>query len=48
MPILKIAVPVNASDKVVNSVREKTRGAGIINKYGMNFYKFPHVITNAE
>ena len=48
MPILKIAVPINASDKVINSVREKTRGAGIINKYGMNFYKFPHVITNAE
>lgn len=48
MPILKIAVPVNASDKVINSVREKTRGAGIINKYGMGFYKFPYIITNAE
>jgi len=48
MPVLKIAVPVNASEKVINSVREKTRGAGIINKLGMNFYKFPHIITLAE
>ena len=48
MPILKIAVPVNASDKVISSVREKTRGAGIINKYGMGFYKFPYIITVTE
>lgn len=48
MPILKIAVPVNASDQVINSVREKTRGAGIINKYGMGFYKFPYDIVVSE
>lgn len=48
MPIMKIAVPVNASDKVIASVREKTRGAGIINKYGMGFYKFPYVISLSE
>lgn len=48
MPIMKIAVPVNASDKVIASVREKTRGAGIITKYGMGFYKFPYIITLSE
>ena len=48
MPIIKIAVPVNASDDIINSVREKTRGAGIINKYGMNFYKFPYNIALTE
>lgn len=44
MPILKIAVPVKASEKVINSVREKTRGAGIIRKYGVGFYKFPYMV----
>lgn len=48
MPILKIAVPFNASDQIINSVREKTRGAGIINKYGMGFYKFPYNIVVSE
>lgn len=48
MPILKIAVPVLASEKVITSVREKTRGAGIINKYGMGFYKFPYIINVTE
>ncbi len=48
MPILKIAVPMNASEKIINSVREKTRGAGIITKYGTGFYKFPYKITTTE
>ena len=42
MPIVKIAVPVKASDKLMSSIRARTRGAGVINKYGTGFYKFPY------
>lgn len=48
MPYIKIAVPVKASDRVLDSIRAKTRGAGIINKTGTGFYKFEHkeVVSN--
>ncbi len=42
MPLIKIAVPVNASEKVIQSIRARTRGAGIITKYGTGFYKFTY------
>ncbi len=42
MPIIKIAVPVKASEKLIASIRAKTRGAGSINKYGTGFYKFAY------
>ncbi len=42
MPIMRIAVPVKSSEKVIASIRAKTRGAGAINKYGTGFYKFPY------
>ena len=42
MPVVKIAVPVKASDKLMSSIRARTRGAGVINKYGTGFYKFPY------
>ncbi|MBQ8452022.1 MAG: YigZ family protein [Clostridia bacterium] len=48
MPIIKIAVPVKTSEKVLNSVRARTRGAGVINKYGTGFYKFPYKGTITE
>lgn len=42
MPIIKIAVPVKASEKIISSIRARTRGAGSIQKYGTGFYKFPY------
>ena len=42
MPIIKIAVPVKASEKLISSIRARTRGAGSIQKYGTGFYKFPY------
>lgn len=42
MPLMKIAVPVKASDKLIASIRARTRGAGSIQKYGTGFYKFPY------
>ena len=42
MPIIKIAVPVKASEKMISSIRARTRGAGSIQKYGTGFYKFPY------
>ena len=45
MPVMKIAVPVKASEKLIASIRSKTRGAGAINKYGNGFYKFPYKNT---
>lgn len=42
MPLIKIAVPVKSSDRIMDSIRAKTRGAGIINKYGTGFYKFEY------
>ena len=41
MPVIKIAVPVKASEKLMASIRARTRGAGSIQKYGTGFYKFP-------
>lgn len=40
MPVIKIAVPVKSSERIMDSIRARTRGAGIINKYGTGFYKF--------
>lgn len=48
MPIMKIAVPVKASDKLLASIRAKTRGAGVISKYGTGFYKFPYKVSYME
>lgn len=45
MPIVKIAVPVKTSEKLISSIRARTRGAGAINKYGTGFYKFPYKAT---
>ena len=42
MPIIKIAVPAKASEKMISSIRARTRGAGSIQKYGTGFYKFPY------
>lgn len=48
MPVMKIAVPVKASEKIIASIRAKTRGAGSINKYGTGFYKFPYKVSYTE
>ncbi|MBR7172335.1 MAG: YigZ family protein [Clostridia bacterium] len=48
MPIVKIAVPVKASEKLVSSIRARTRGAGSISNYGTGFYKFEYKETEAE
>ena len=42
MPVLKIAVPVKASERILASIRARTRGAGSIQKYGTGFYKFDY------
>lgn len=42
MPVMKIAVPVKTSEKLIASIRARTRGAGSIQKYGTGFYKFPY------
>lgn len=48
MPVMKIAVPVKASEKLVSSIRARTRGAGSISNYGTGFYKFEYKDTEAE
>ena len=42
MPVVKIAVPVKASERLVSSIRARTRGAGSISNYGTGFYKFEY------
>ena len=42
MPVVKIAVPVKASEKLMSSIRARTRGAGQIQTYGTGFYKFEY------
>ena len=42
MPVVKIAVPVKASEKLISSIRARTRGAGSIQNYGTGFYKFEY------
>ena len=42
MPTIKIAVPVKASDKILEGIRSKTRGSSVINKYGNGFYEFEY------
>ncbi len=48
MPVMKIAVPVKASEKLLASIRARTRGAGVINKYGTGFYKFEYKSNISE
>lgn len=48
MPIVKIAVPVKASERLVSSIRARTRGAGSISNYGTGFYKFDYKGTETE
>ena len=48
MPIIKIAVPVKASEKMISSIRARTRGAGSIQKYGTGFYKFAYKAMDDE
>ena len=48
MPIIKIAVPVKASEKLISSIRARTRGAGSIQKYGTGFYKFAYKAMDDE
>lgn len=48
MPIIKIAVPVRSSERVISNIRAKTRGAGSIQKYGTGFYKFPYKSLDVE
>lgn len=42
MPVVKIAVPVKASEKLMSSIRARTHGAGQIQTYGTGFYKFEY------
>lgn len=42
MPVMKIAVPVKASERLVSTIRARTRGAGSIQTYGTGFYKFEY------
>lgn len=42
MPVVKIAVPVKASERLISSIRARTRGAGSIQNYGTGFYKFEY------
>lgn len=42
MPVVKIAVPVKASERLISSIRARTRGAGSISNYGTGFYKFEY------
>lgn len=48
MPVIKIAVPVRSSERVIASIRAKTRGAGSIQKYGTGFYKFAYKSIYSE
>lgn len=47
-PTMKIAVPVNASERITQSIKAKTRGAGSIIKYGTGYYKFAYEGNEAE
>ena len=42
MPTLRIAVSVKASERILESIRSRTRGSSVINKVGNNFYKFEY------
>ena len=48
MPVIKIAVPVKASERILASIRARTRGAGSIQKYGTGFYKFDYKLDYME
>ncbi len=48
MPVIKIAVPVNSSERLVDSIRARTRGAGVVSKYGTGFYKFEYKTSVTE
>ena len=48
MPLIKIAVPVKASEKILESIRAKTRGSSVISKYGNGFYKFEYKSQSVE
>lgn len=48
MPVIKIAVPVKASERIIASIRARTRGAGSIQKYGTGFYKFDYKLDYTE
>lgn len=42
MPVMKVAIPVKTSERMLENIRAKTRGASSINKYGTGFYKFAY------
>lgn len=48
MPIVNLAVPVKSSDRLLENIRAKTRGASQIRKYGTGFYKFPYKAVSEE
>lgn len=48
MPVVKIAVPVKASERLISSIRARTRGAGSIQNYGTGFYKFEYKNDDEE
>lgn len=48
MPVMKIAVPVNASERITQSIKAKTRGAGVVMKYGTGYYRFAYEGNEAE
>lgn len=48
MPVIKIAVPVKAAERIIASIRSRTRGAGSIQKYGTGFYKFDYKLDYLE
>lgn len=48
MPLIKIAIPVKSSEKLMENVRARTRGASVISKYGTGFYKFEYKASSNQ
>lgn len=48
MPLIKIAIPVKSSERLIESIRARTRGASVISKYGTGFYKFEYKTSPDE
>lgn len=48
MPLIKIAIPAKSSERLIESIRARTRGASVISKYGTGFYKFEYKAPTNE
>lgn len=48
MPLIKIAIPAKSSERLLESIRARTRGASVISKYGTGFYKFEYKAPTSE